>query len=161
MKLIILFLSGSVFFLFSCNSTDKKDCDYIVITQTLLKNIKKRKIDTIRKMMAFDNKEFWSEGDGDWELIEKNSTKYLDTISNLGNLKYNIIYTNDPTSYAVVTVLIHQDSGNVKDIIEVRFLHPESPFPCKIAAFNYRLDGASNKIKHFLPDSLVRKMLNK
>ena len=55
-----------------CSSKSTNECDYISVTKVLLGDIKKGNTKAIKKLMAFRDDEFWSEG-GKWGAINRGS----------------------------------------------------------------------------------------
>jgi len=133
--------------LFSCsNNVSNNKCDYIPITYELLENIKNYRVDKIRSMMAEIDDEFWSKGSSAENII-KNTKLYLDSVANYKKLDNEIFFNYDePINYAVVRIYLSSKKLDIKNIFEVRFLHPESPFKCKINSFDFVRLGTSNKI---------------
>jgi hypothetical protein len=133
-------------FFINCSLTSKTDCDYSGISLKLIRDIKGDNSSGAKSMMAFQDEDFWKEG-GEWQRIRKEAKKVLDTLPNIDRLQTKVhLNKNSKISYALVTVILSEKSP-IKNIIEVRFLHPESPLGCKIEYFNYIVLGTSNKIE--------------
>ena len=72
LKFLCLFVISVVFC--QCLQNNKQQCDYVGISRTLVKYIKDNDVVGVKRMMAFDDKEFWNEG-GKWGTIKKRNAK--------------------------------------------------------------------------------------